>query len=480
MTWGPDGILFGQGSKGVMHVPDTGGTPELVADVRSDELAYGPQALPGGRGTMFTVAPGRGQDRWDRARIVVQTSKGSEPKTLIERGSDARYLPNGLLVYALEGRLFAASFDLRTLTATEPVSVLEGVARGGGTGAAQFSVSNTGSLIYIPGPVSASPLSQFNLGLVDQTGKLELLKLPPGGYESPRVSPDGKQIALGIGSDKEANIWIYDLAGTSNIRRLTFGDKDRFPVWSADGRYIVFQSERDGDRAIFWQRADFSGTAERLTRPEPGTSHIPEAWWPQGELFTYSIFSERLRRFSLSSFAIREKQSHPLDRISSTSPLASNFSPDGRWLVYSSSEAVTGMAQTTVFVEPFPPTGAKYQISELRNGFHGTWLPDGKRLTYSIGVGPAGPQWVIVNLTLLPRFTIGSAVNVPNGGMVDSVPWRVPSERNYDFTPEGKRIGIVPISAAASPGRLGTERSVRVVLNWFEELKQRLPAPRGS
>jgi Tol biopolymer transport system component len=139
-------------------------------------------------------------------------------------------------------------------------------------------------LVYVPGPASISTDLQFNLALLDATGKIEVLKLPPRTYQSPRVSRDGKQIALGIGNDKGSDIWIYDVSGTSAVRRLTFGGKDRFPVWSADGRYVAFQSESEGDRAIFWQRADFSGTAERLTRPEPGISHVPESWLPQGDV----------------------------------------------------------------------------------------------------------------------------------------------------------------------------------------------------
>jgi eukaryotic-like serine/threonine-protein kinase len=476
MTWGPDGILFGQRSKGIMRVPAEGGTPELLVSVQSDDEVYGPQTLPGGRGTLFTVAsavPAGDRKRWEIGRIMVKSS-GSEPQTLLEGGSDARYLSSGQIVYAVEGRLFAVSFDLRELKVlSKPVLVLEGVARSTPTtGAAQFSVSDSGSLVYIPGPASTSTDLQFNLALLDAAGKIEVLKLPPRTYQSPRVSPDGKQIALGIGDDKESNIWIYDVSGTSAMRRLTFGGKDRFPVWSADGRYVAFQSEREGDRAIFWQRADFSGAAERLTRPEPGISHVPESWSPQGEVFTYSVWSDSVRRFTLASFSVVQKKSYPLPGIDSTRPLASEFSPDGRWLAYGVSDAVAGLAQSTAFVEPYPPTGAKYQISESKAGYHPTWLPDGKRLSYSIGLSADGPEWVFVNVTMQPRFTIGNAVKVPNGGLIDSVPILPVGGRNFDFTPDGRRVGIVPVE---TPRTLLITPAVQVVLNWTEELKQRLP-----
>jgi serine/threonine protein kinase/Tol biopolymer transport system component len=476
MTWGAEGILFGQ-TKGIMRVAAGSGTPELLITVNGEQV-YGPQALPGGRGTLFTTVsglPGRGRERWDSARIMVQTSNGREPQALMEGGSDARYLSGGQIVYAVEGRLFAVAFDLSELKVTsKPALVLEGVARSTPTtGAAQFSVSNTGALAYIPGPASTSVVPEFNLALLDAAGKVEILKLPPRAYETPRVSPDGKQIALAIGDDKESNIWIYDLAGASAMRRLTFGGKDRFPVWSGDGQYVAFQSEREGDRAIFRQPADFSGTAERLTRPESGISHVPESWSPVDDVFTYSVWSESARRFTLESFSVREKRAHSLPGIESTRPVASEFSPDGRWLAYNVSETVIGLAQSTVFVEPFPPTGTKYQISEVKRGFHPTWLPDGKRLSYSTGVGPGGPEWVVVNVTTQPSFTFGNEIRVLNGGLIDSVPISPVTEANYDFTPDGRRIGIVPVDKSEA---LRMAPTVQVVVNWFEELKQRLPA----
>jgi serine/threonine protein kinase/Tol biopolymer transport system component len=471
VTWGTDGILFGQDTKGIMRVPAEGGTPEVLVEMKSREVAFGPQSLPGGRGTLFTVVtprPGLGRAA---ARIVVQTGGSNEPQTLIEGGSSARYLPEiGRIVYADEGRLFAVAFDLQKLKVmSKPVPVLEGVARAG-PAVAHFSVSDTGSLVYIPGPAAISTPPQFKLALLDEAGKTELLKIREGWYESPRVSPDGKQIALGILDDKEANIWIYDLTRTSVPRRLTFGRSDRFPIWSADGRYVAFQSRSEGDLAIFWQRSDFSGTPERITRPEPEAAHVPESWSPHEDVFTFSVYSNSSRRFSLWSYSVREKQSHNFPGTESTRPLASDFSPDGRWLAYNVSENVAGLAQATVFIAPYPPTGDRYQISETRAGFHPTWLPNGK-LSYSVGLSPQGPQWVVVNLAMQPRFTIGDAVGVPNGGLVDSVAGEPFGERNYDFTPDGRRVGLVPVERDEASSMT---RSISVVVNWFEELKQRV------
>ena len=127
------------------------------------------------------------------------------------------------------------------------------------------------------------------------------------------------------------------------------------------------------------------------------------------------------------------------------------------------------MAQATVFVEPFPPTGARFQISDARKGFHPVWLPDGKRLSYSTGIGPNGPQWVVARVTTQPSFAVRGVARIPNGGLLDSVPFGPINERNFDIAPDGRRVGLFPVDAAppASPA------AIHVVLNWFDELRLR-------
>ena len=156
--WDADGIVFGQ-SGGIMRVSANGGQPQVLVSVKDGEAVHGPQVLPGGEWVLFTVATAQTQKGWDNARIVVQSLKTSERKTLVSGGSDGRYVPTGHLVYALGGVLFAVTFDLRNLAvAGGPVPVVEGVRRSttGLSGIAQFSVSSTGSLVFVPGPVARS------------------------------------------------------------------------------------------------------------------------------------------------------------------------------------------------------------------------------------------------------------------------------------------------------------------------------------
>ena len=263
MSWGADGLLFGQASKGVMRVSADGGEPQILVQVEKDEIALRPQMLPGRGAVMFTLASTnllRPQESladpgWDEARVVVQLLDTRERKTVIEGGSDGRYMPTGHIVYALAGTLRAIAFDVtRSEVTGGAATVVEGVARTRYssimTGSAQYSVSTTGSLVYLPGPVSTSSAPPRDLALYDRAGRVEPLNLPPMLYESPRMSPNGKELAVSTSDVNNMNVWLYDLARKSPPRQLTLQGRNRYPIWSADGRRVAFQSDREGDLAI--------------------------------------------------------------------------------------------------------------------------------------------------------------------------------------------------------------------------------------
>ena len=354
MTWDAGGIVFGQ-AKGIMRVSANGGQPDVLVSAKDGELVYGPQVLPGGEWVLFTVATAATTEAWDKALIVVQSLKSSERKTLVSGGSDGRYLPTGHLVYALGGVLFAVPFDLPRLAVTGgPVPIVEGVKRSQtATGTAHFSVSSTGSLVFVPGPASTSS-ARSDLALVDRNGAVQPLTLPPGPYEYPRLSPDGKRIAFGSDDGKDAIVWIYDLAGTSSMRRLTLGSRNRVPVWSADGERVAFQSDREGDLGLFWQRADGTTAAERLTKPDKDTAHVPESWSPDGKTLLFSV--AKSSSYAVAALSLTDKKVTPVGGIQSPFPPSATFSPDGRWVAYSAT--APGPPVGSLFVQPFPTTGA--------------------------------------------------------------------------------------------------------------------------
>jgi len=493
MTWDAGGIVFGQ-SKGIMRVSANGGQPEVLVSAKDGEVLYGPQVLPGGEWLLFTLATAATADGWDKAQIVVQSLKSGERKTLISGGSDGRYLPTGLgsptraegegghLVYALGGVLFGVPFDLpRLVVAGGPVPIVEGVQRSGSVnGAARFSVSSTGSLVFVPGPASARSTAQFDLALIDRKGGMTPLKLPPGGYAFPRISPDGKRVAFMTDDGKEAIVWLYDLAGTSAMRRLTFGGRNRFPIWSSDGERVAFQSDREGDFGIFWQRADGTGTAERLTKPEQGLSHVPESWSPKGESFLFGVNkgpnisdpfglgggTAASSPFSLWTFSVQDKKATPFGQVQSFFPPNAVFSPDGRWVAYASGDD-KGVIE--IYVEPIPATGAKYQVSKDPRSHHPLWSPDGKELYYV----PGPSRSLVVGITTRPSFAVGNAAPAFLTGAGPSV------VRNYDIAPDGRTINVV--AAGQASGQIASSGApapsqIQVVLNWFEELKAKVPA----
>jgi hypothetical protein len=244
------------------------------------EVAHGPQLLPGGRHLLYTVgtaaAAGSVGTDWDQAQVFVQSVEpGSTRQRVIEAGSDARYVSTGHRVYALRGVLFAVPFDLARLEVTGgAVPVVEGVRRALATGSAQFSFSNTGSLIYSPGPFGSTSASDRVLATLDRQGGLERLKVPPKAYMFARVSPaDGNRVAVSTDDARDMNVWIVDVSGAAAPRQLTLVGTNRYPVWSVDGERVAFQSDREGDLGIFSQRADGTGTAERLTKPDQGGPH---------------------------------------------------------------------------------------------------------------------------------------------------------------------------------------------------------------
>jgi Tol biopolymer transport system component len=473
VSWAGDHILFGNGeSRGISRVPASGGTPELIVKVNADEVAHGPEMLPDGAHVMFTLARGdSGAARWDKAQIVMQSLETGERRTLIEGGSDARYLSTGHIVYAIGGVVLAARFDTQKLQVIGgPVPVIEGVSRSANylTGTAQFSVSRNGSLVYVPGPVSTAAASHV-LGFVDRKGAVEALKLTPGPYRDPRISFDGKQVAFGSEDDREAIVWVYDLAGTSSMRRLTHGGKNRHPVWSPDGQRIAFQSDREGDLAIFWQRADGSGPAERLTKPEQGTDHVPESWSPDGKMLLFGV-SKGLE-FSSHVLSLTDRKTTPFGNVRSVRRINAAFSPDGKWVAYQTSAG----DQRDIFVQPFPPMGAIYQITKGgRRGSDGTeeaghhpfWSRDGRELYYI----PDSSRLAFVTITTSPTFSFSAPVLLSRGvpGFMEGGP---ANTRQNDSSSDHRVVGIFPADNSSGTAT----QQIRVVLNWFTELQQRVP-----
>ena len=474
MSWGDTGILFSDGNAGIKRVVP-GGMPEVIAKVQPDELAADPQILPDGDSLLFTLArPSEGQSTWDQARIVVQSLRSGQRTVVFQGGSDARYVPTGHIVYALGGVLYARAFDPRRPDQVgEAKSVVDGIRRGSGTGsfidsflpnAAQFSVSDNGSLVYIPGPVNSLSGRQ-QLVLTDRTGNVTPLKLPLGPYQFPRASPDpgSSQIVYGMDDGKDVSVWLYDVEGSASPSKLTFTGRNRFPIWSSDGRWIAYQSDREGSPAIFRQRLDDgTGKAERLTAPEAGTSHAPEAWF--GDHLIFSV--TKIRDVTLHILSLRDRTTRPFSGLHSLKWPQATFSRDGRWVAYAATPP--NETRDTLYVEPFPPTGIKHQIAAGDAHFP-VWNGNSELLWVDPTRNDNGRVgFVSAAVTSAPRFEIArERQQIERRFNVTAS--AIGRARTYDILPDGKRfIGLADEGLQA----LSQAPRLQVVINWFEELKR--------
>jgi eukaryotic-like serine/threonine-protein kinase len=480
VTWDVSGLYIGEGASGVVRCSPDGSSSEQIVKVHQGEYAHGPQMLPDGRHLLFTIATTpagtRSATRWDQARIVVQDLKSGEQKTVVPSGADGRYVATGHLLYAVGGVMFAVPFDLRTLeTRGSPAPVIEGVARSRAatTGIAHAVTSNNGSLVYMRGPVSPNS-NLLQLALSDRAGMVTPLKLPPGPFVHVRASRDGKRLALGSDDGREAIVWVYDIDGTTAVRRLTLSGKNRFPIWSPDGERVAFQSDREGDTAIFAQRTDGTGAVERLTKPEKGEMHIPGDWSRDGKFLAFTVVKEGSKSLSIVSLA--DKKAVPFGNVVSAEAIEPAFSPDGHWIAYSSSPENTGLSPSRgVFVQPFPATGAIYQAPKYQLDFQPVWSPDGYELIYVPSA--ASGRLAAVRFVTQPAVAFGTSAMLPAKVMAE----RTSNEqRLFDVLSDGRFVGVLPsgrfagLNGSEGPGD-PADPELRVVLNWFEQLKQRVP-----
>src|SRR5262249_11089664 len=314
--------------------------------------------------------------------------------------------------------------------------------------------------------------SLFQLALTDRQGGVEALSPSPGSFLYPRVSPDGTRVAYGTDDGKEANIFTLNLSDGAT-KRVSFGGKNRFPVWTSQGQRFAFQSDRGGDLAI-WQAASDTGQAERLTTPEPGESHEPQSWSAASDTLLYSVAkgSDKPgdRDVSLWTYSFRTHKSAPFGERHSSNFVATDamFSPDGRWVAYTSSEG----GKWTIEVQPFPATGAKHQVfaKGQDDPHHPLWSLDGKELFYTSR--PGG----FTSVRVAQPFSLGDPQDVPWWGGPSTRPFYIgpPSTRRaFDMMPDGRFLGVI-LGAGGQTGA-GPAPNIQVVLNWFTELQQRVP-----
>jgi serine/threonine-protein kinase len=475
-SWTTDNHILFVLPEGIMRVSADGGTPELVIRAAEGEQLYGPQMLPDGELVLFSVARSSGAARWDQAEIVVQSVSGGVRTVLLQGGSDARYVPTGHLVYARGDSLLAVAFDIgRRQIGGEPVPVVRGLARaanpGVNTAAANYGISDDGTLVYLqadsPGDFQSDRSRELirpgTLVWLDRTGREEALGAPPRAYVYPRLSPDGTRVALDS-RDEGLDIWIWEIARRA-LTQLTFHPAlDTAPVWTPDGRRVVFSSSRAGGPLnLYWQPSDGTGTLDRLT-DSPSAQRAFD-FTPDGQrlLLADGVSTAEPQDLGLMSLA----GDRPVNWLTRTtfSEVSAAISPDGRWIAYESDEE----GQRRVWVRPFPDVDRDRWLVSPGGGSQPLWARNGRELFF---LAPDGTLMGIP-VDAVPvgaPFTLRTPLAVTISG-----PYRTrtgnQAGRTYDIAPDGKRFLRIKVEADAGSG---PTRFV-IVQNWVEELKRLVP-----
>lgn len=278
-------------------------------------------------------------------------------------------------------------------------------------------------------------LAGFELVLVDLNGGKKVLgRLPPSVF-APRLSPDGKRVAFetrDVSGTDGARLWIADLSDLAGRRPVInpVGPVDWAPMWSLDSERLVFIVSNEKGDAIYWRRADGTGTPEHLL-----DARSAEGWMPGGKQMRFLTLKEEggSRDYDIALFDTSSRTVTPLVTIPGTAQHSSAVSPDGRWLAYASNE--TGRYE--LWLEPLPRTGARYQVTRDGGG-HPLWLPDGRSLYFD-----RGQQLFQVELNLAAPASSGNPMPLPIKGFMQGE-----YRRQFDLMPNGREfVMLFPVVA---------------------------------
>jgi eukaryotic-like serine/threonine-protein kinase len=464
-------IVYSEIPSGIMRVSANGGMPETLvkgnlANAAKEGFPTSPQILPDGKTLLSTNA--FSTTDWAGFQIVIQSLKSGERKVLF-KGVNARYLPTGHIVYYLPSNnvvnlLFAVPFDLNKLKVTSgPVSVLEGI---GG-----MAVSDSGTLVYVPQPASAAGTTGAastgrTLIWVDRQGKEEPLGAAPDAYTGLKISPDGTKVALAISSGNE-DIWIWDIPHKTPTK-LTFdkaGSND--PLWTPDGKRIVFLSGRgEGLGDIYWKSADGIG-GDELLASKPDRVIGPVSLSRDGKILAVQEILGTGLGADIGMLSMEGKREIKELLQEKYFEADAQISPDGRYVAYQSDESGKG----EIYVRTFPDVNrGKWQVSS-DGGNSPLWSPDGRELFYR-----SGDATMAVEVETDPTFKRGNPKILFRGtyysnSLMEKMVWNP-----WDIHPNGKKfLMIKPPASTGAASAEGGPRKINIIINWFEELKARVP-----
>ncbi len=442
-SWGEDDTIIFSDRDRLWRISSAGSTPEPAVPEGGDSIyPYAPQVLPGGKEVLLWIYNSRA-----RASVGVVSLDSGQEKILVNGCLKGRYLPSGHLVYGQGNSLMAAPFDLESLELVGPGRpVVEGVWVGGRT-VSKFEVSRNGSLVYVPG---SNPHREDTLVWVDRQGQEEVFLESRMELEVPRISPDGRQLAVQVRTGVFLNTWTCEIERCVLSQLANSGVA---PVWSRDGRELFFH-EVD----IIRIAADGSGEPERVLERGDAAAAYPMATSPDGKVLLVDRAGDILAL--------------PLDRDAKTDPVrveevfvdkgrlsgyAPDFSPDGNWIVFTSNRS----ERDEIYVKPYPGQGGLVAVT-TEGGSRPRWSPDGREIFYR-----RGAKMMAVSIQVQPSPRVGKPRELFEGP-----PPGPYATRHYDIRPDGQRFLMVK---RGKTEEVPPPNQINVVLNWSEELKQKVP-----
>jgi Tol biopolymer transport system component/tRNA A-37 threonylcarbamoyl transferase component Bud32 len=459
--WGEDGNIIAslRVSGGLSQISAAGGTPTPVTELQGEEKTHRwPQILPGGKAILFTAQ--NSTVGFDDGKIEVMTLADHHRKTLQRTATFGRYLGvsggKGYLTYVNRGTLFAVPFDVEKLeTSGSPVPVLQQVSYSPMFGSAKLSFSRNGTFLYRSREID---LSRVSIQWLDADGKTQPLMDKPGLFVSPHLSPDAQRLAV-VNNDEMSGIWIYDIR-RDTMTPLTGERNAGHPVWTPDGKYIIYTAAT----GISWARADGGGKGQSLT--ESKDFQYPTAFSPDGKWLVFHQIGPQgfdiwILPVEHDENGLKAGKSELLLRTTNGGRDA-HFSPDGRWIAYSSSES--GSPQ--VYVSGFPDARRHWQVSS-NGGLSPIFARNGKDIFYFdvLGNQIMVASYAVKGDSLVvekPRVWSKQNVALALSGVVGA---------QYDVALDGERIAV---STYASSTQQGTGHVI-FLENFIDELQRKMP-----
>ena len=441
-----DYIWFGKINQVIYRVPAGGGDPVPVTtmDTTNREISHRfPCVLPDNKTVVFTVKQNN-ISSFDDAIIAAENIETHQRTTLVRGGTFGRYTPAGYLLYSRGESIFAVGMDPSSLKLSgNPLAVLDGGMPNPFSGTANFDIADNGTVVYTPnGP---TPERYQRLQWFKPGGSTEPVLDTLRAYGRLNISPDGERLAMNIRAAND-DIWIYHMTRRS-LTRLTFGGGNSdLPVWTPDGKEVLFAKEVGTKFVYFLKPWDGSGAERRVGSDLAVDPLTPPSFSPDGRWLAYPSNGD------IWVLPMEGDQKPELLIHTPASESWPQFSPDGRYVAYASNES----GRNEIYVVPFPKGEGKWQVSTT-GGVGPTWTADGKSLLYG-----SGTTVMRTDVTLRPQFDFGTSreyMHLPST-------W---NNQTIDFLPNGSKA-IVSLQSVEAPGAT----QVNVVIGWLGELKQKL------